>query len=454
MYRQRRKQLRRRRRRTVAGVSAAVAVIAVGLPTIAAADPVGDLLHGLGLGNSAGSGSSSGSSSSGAASGSGGGTVTPDAGNPPAYTPPLHGTEPHGQGTDAVADFTPGTSTPISGDPGQGDEEVIAGDSRGQQNGDGTYHGRVTLLYLLGTPILQVTSDPGQSNDGPFQPVQDGLDQVCSASGNQLCLTLLSQHSSSTGNSSSNSQEVLGAHVGGPGGINADVLTSHGNISDDGTSQTAHGDSGVAKANVGPLTLDALEGNSDSSASSGSSSVTQNSTVLNVAGFGLPIPAAGCDNGTANTNFTPLSPLLSMVCNASDSNGNQTDSPYGVREALTLFALVSGDSSLLKVGTAGPETHAVAPSTATTPPGGGTPPATGGTQGAVGKGGNHAGNGNGGDNGGAAGNGPAAGTAAPGIGTLAFTGADLLVLGLIGGALILGGLTLTATAGRRHRRTI
>ena len=429
----------------MAVVSAAVMVIAVGLPTLASADPVGDLLHNLGLDGSTGTGGAA-----------GGGTATPDAGNPPAYQPPLHGTEPHGQGTDAVVDLTPGTSAPITGDPTQGDEDVIVGDARGEQSSDGSYHGRTALAYLLGTPILQVTSDPGQSNDGPLQPVQDGLDQLCSASGNQLCLTLLGLHSSSTSNSSTNSSEVLGAHIGGPSGINADLLTANGNISDDGTTQTAHGDSGVAKANVGPLTLDALEGSSDSSASNGSSSVNQDSTVLNIAGTGLPIPAAGCDNGSPNTNFTPLSPLLAAVCNADDTNGSQAGGPYGVREALTLFALITGDSSLLKVGTAGPESHAVAPgSGTTTPPGGDNPGGgNGGTKGAGGKGGNNGGNGGGGNGGGAGGNGSAAGTAAPGNGSLAFTGADLFALALVGGALILGGLALTTTAGRRHRQTI
>ena len=444
MYRQRRRRLHRRRRATVAAVSVAVLAIAVGVPTIASANPVNDLLNNLGLGG-------------GGATDGGGATATPDAGSPPTYTPPLHGTEPHGQGSDAVVDLAPSTSNPYPADPTQqsGGEELIAGDSRGQQSTDGTYDGRATLLYLLGTPIIQVTSDPGQSNDGPLQPLQDGLDQVCSQSNNQLCLTVLGMHSSSTGNASTNSLEVLGAHIGGDQGINADVLTSNGNISSDATCQTAHGDSGVANANVGPLTADALEGNSDSTAcSSGSQSVNQDSTVLNLGGTGLPIPAAGCANGTPNTNFTPLNPLLSAVCNADDTNGSQTGSPYGVREALTLFALVTGDSSLLKVGTTGPENHAVAPATATPPT---SPPTTpgGGTQGAGGKGGNKGGNGGGGGggNGGGAGNGPTAGNAAAGNGQLAFTGADLLALGLVGGALILGGLALT-TAGRRHRQTV
>jgi len=420
--------------------------MAVGVPTLAAANPVGDLLNNvttsLGIGGNAGSGGAT-----------GGATASPDAGNPPSYTPPLHGTEPHGQGTDAVADLTPGTSAPLPGNPSDGDEELIVNDSRGQQNSDGTYHGRVGLLYLLGTPIIQVTSDPGQSNDGPLQPVQDALDQLCSGSGNQLCLTVLGMHSSSTSNSSTNSSEVLGAHIGGQGGINADVLTSNGNISDHGTTQTAHGDSGVGKANVGPLTVDALEGSSDSTASSSGSSVNQDSTVLNIGGTGLPIPAAGCANGTANTNFTALSPLLALTCNADDTNGSQTSGPYGVREALTLFALITGNSSLLKVSTAGPESHAVAPSTPTTP----TTPENpgGGTKGAGGKGGNNGGNGGGGNGGGAgSGNGSAAGSAANGNAELAFTGADLLALALVGGALILGGLALTATAGRRHRQTV
>lgn len=425
----------------MAVVAAAVSVAVVAVPTLASANPVNDLLHNL-LGGNSGSGGAA----------SGGATATPDAGTPPSYTPPLHGTDPHGQGSDATVDLTPGTTNPLPGDPTQGNEDVIAGDSRGQQSSDGTYHGRVTLLYLLGSPIIQVTSDPGQSNDGPLQPLQDGLDQICSASGNQLCLTVLGMHSSSTGNSSTNSFEGVGAHIGGPTGVNADVLTSNGNISSDGSCQTAHGDSSVAGANVGPLTADALQGNSDSSAcNSGSNTVHQDSTVVNLAGSGLPLPAAGCADGTANTNFTALSPLLSTVCNADDTNGSQTGAPYGVRDALDVFALITGDSALLKVAAAGPESHAVAPGGGTTTPPG-NPGGNGGTKGAGGKGGNKGGNGGGG-NGGGAGNGSAAGSAAPGNGQLAFTGADLLALALVGGALVLGGLALT-TAGRRHRQTV
>jgi hypothetical protein len=445
MYRKRRKLVRRRRRATVVAAFAAVLAMVVGVPTLASASQVDDLLNGLGVGSGAGGG---------AGSSGGGSTSAPAdtrAGVPPTYTPPLHGTSPHGQGTDAVVDLTPGSSNPISSDPSESGEDVIVGDSRGEQGTSG-YNGRVTLAYLFGQPIVQVTTNPGESKDGPLQPLQDGLDQLCDASGNQLCLTLLGMHSSSTSNSSTNSFEAVGAHIGGQDGINADVLTSNGNISDDGTCQTAHGDSSVADANVGPLTADALQGSSTSTAcNSGTQSVDQSSTVVNLGGTGLPLPTAGCDNGTPNTNFDALSPLLALVCNADDTNGSQTGAPYGVREALSVFALITGDTALIKAAAAGPESHAVAPASTTTPP---TPPGGGGgTAGAGGKGGNQGGNGSGAGDGSGAGNGSAAGSAAAGNGQLAFTGADLLALGLIGGALILGGLALT-TAGRRHRQTV
>ena len=454
MYRKRRKSLRRRRRATVVAAFAAVLTMVVGVPALASADQVGDIVNSLGLGN--GSSGSAGSTS-------GGSTSAPAdtrAGVPPTYTPPLHGTSPHGQGTDAVVDLTPDNTHPYPSDPSQSGEDVVVGDSRGEQGTSG-YQGKVTLLSLFGNPIIQVTSNPGESKDGPLQPLQDGLDQICDASSGQVCLTLLGMHSSTTSNSSTNSFEAVGAHIGGPDAVNADVLTSDGDVSDDGTCQTANGDSSVAGANVGPLTADALQGSSTSTAcNTGTQSVDQDSTVINLAGTGIPLPAAGCDNGTPNTNFDALSPLLATVCNADDTNGSQTGAPYGVREALDVFALITGDTSLLKVAAAGPESHAVAPATPTTPTNPTSPPGGGGTKGAGGKGGSKGGNdpgagGNGaGEGAGGAGNGSAADAAAAGNGQLAFTGANLLVLGLVGGALILGGLVLTTTAGRRHRQTI
>src|SRR5262249_18488511 len=203
-------------------------------------------------------------------------------------------------------------------------------------------------------------------------------------------------------------------------GLNADVLTSNGNISDDGNCQTAHGDSGVANVTAGGTDiLHALNGSSTSTAcNNGSATVDQSSQVLNLFGSDVPFPADGCQDGTPNTNFTSLSPLLAAVCNASDENGGQGSSPYGVREALTLFALITGDSALLKAGTASPESLAKAPGTSTNnpPPGGNPPSGGGGTQGAGGKGGNAGGNAGGGAGGGA---GAGAGGGAGGAGAAA-----------------------------------
>ncbi len=439
MYRKRRIKTSRRRRATALIAFAAVLVVSAGLPSLAFGEvqAVDNLLKTLGI-----------DGTSGTTDGSGSGGATDKGGTPPAYEPPLHGTNPHGQGTSAVVDITPENSNPYPGNPGDGDEELIVGDSRGEQDANGQYHGSVTLAYLLGTPIVQIQTNPGESKDGPLQPLQsDLLDEICKSSDEQLCLSVLEMHSTTNDSSSTNSFLAAGAHIGGESGINAEVLRSNGNISDDGTCQTSHGDSSVLDANVGPLTADALQGSSTSTAcNNGSQSVNQSSTVADLGGTGIPLPAEGCDDGTANVVFDALSPLLATVCNADDTNGSQTSAPYGVREALTVFALIfpDGTTSVLKATAAGPESHAVAPGGAQQPPTPTTGGGGGGTKGAGGKGGGAAGEG-GGD---------AGGEAAAGDGSLAFTGADLLFLGMVGGALILGGMALTTTAGRRHRQTV
>ena len=444
MYRQRRRKLQRRRRAAVVAAFAAVLAVVVAIPALASASGVDNVINQIGV--------------SGGSGGSSGGGDTSRAGVPPTYTPPLHGTNPHGQGTNAVVDLQPGSSNPYSGDPTQSGEEIVVGNSRGDQNSDGTYSGNVTLLYLFGNPIVQVTSDPsnnGETQHGPLQPLQTQLlDQICQSSNGQACITLLKMDSTSNSNSSTNAFELLGLHLGGESGLNADVLTSDGNISSDSTCQTSHGDANAATVTAGgnPV-LDALQSSSDSSAcAGGSSSVSQSSTTLKLGGNDVPIPDPGCPAGTPNTNFTQLDGLLEIACNADDTNGSQTSAPYGVREALALFALITGDTSVLKVSAGNSETHAVAPGGN----GGPTPGPTGGTAGAGGKGGNKGGKGGngGGGNAGANGAGAAANNAAAGNVNLAFTGADLLALAMVGGALILGGLALTTTAGRRHRQTV
>jgi hypothetical protein len=450
-YRRRRK-LQRRRRATVVAVFSAALALVVGIPTLAAADPVNDALNGLGLG-------------SGSGDYGGGGTVSPQQ-TEPTYTPPLHGTNPHGQGAGAVIDIQPSSSPPYSGDPSSDEppngEEIILGHSRGDQNEDGSYSGQVTLLWLFGNPIVQVTSKPGEDNHGPLQPLQEQLlDQVCDGSDGQLCLTILKMDSSSTSTSSTNQFQLAGASVGGEEGINANMLSSNGNISESNGCQTAHGDSNVASVSAGgnPV-VDALQSESTSDCNG---NVTQNSTTLKLGGEDVPIPDAGCPAGS-ETPFTPLSPLLAAFCNADDANGSQTGPFYGVREGLTAFALITDEESpesLAKVTTAASESQAVAPAeavtpTAPTPPAAGVAPGAGGKKGAGAEGG--PGEGAGADAGGAGadagGTGAAAAGAGPGAGELAFTGADLLALGMVGGALILGGLAMTKTAGRPHRRTV
>jgi hypothetical protein len=445
MYRQRRRKLQKRRRTAVVAAFVAVLAVVVAVPALASASGVSSVLNQVGV--SGGSGGSVGSS----------GSDSTRAGVPPTYTPPLHGTNPHGQGTNAVVDLTPGTSNPYSSDPTKSGEEVVVGNSRGDQNSDGTYSGNVTLLYLFGNPIVQVKSDPsnnGETQHGPLQPLQTQLlDAICQNSNGQACITLLKMDSTSNSNSSTNSFEALGVHLGGDQGLNADVLTSDGNISSTDTSQTSHGDSNAAKVTAGGNKVaDVLQSSSDSTANSdGTSNVSNTSTTLDLGGNPVLTPSQ-CLSGAQAV------PLLAFVCSADDTNGSQTSAPYGVREALAVFALINGDTSVLKVSGGDAESHAVAPAGTSTPTPGG--PGTGGTKGAGGKGGNKGGAGNGGNggnagaNGNGAGAGSAANNAAAGNGNLAFTGADLLTLAVIGGALILGGLALTTTAGRRHRQTV
>jgi hypothetical protein len=470
MYRYRRRsKLQRRRRAASVGVFAAVLALVVGIPTFAAADPVNDVLNGVGAG-------SGGSGSGGTA---GGGTATTQQLEPPPqpeYTPPLHGTNPHGQGTTAVIDITPQGQLPYTSDPNTSGEDLVVGSSRGEQNDTtGQYHGSVTIAFLFGEPIIQVETNPGETKSGPTAQLNQGLNELCTQSGGQLCISLLDMQSSTTSSGSTNHFEGAGVAVGGNQGIAARALTSNGNISSDGTCQTSHGDSEVAGATLGSnVAATAFQSESNSTACNNGTAPTQSNDssaiVLNQNEVLAP-----CANGTPDTVVIPLAPILQVICNADDSNGSQDSTPYGVRESLTALALFFGGGSsglsrqleppflsLIKGTTAAAESHAVAPPAQVTP--GAPPPAGvalapgggvkgGGGQGGGGQGGAGAG-GPGADAGGAGGAGAAAAAAGPGAGELAFTGADLLALGLVGGALILGGLALTTAAGRRHRQTV
>jgi len=192
MYKQRRRKLHRRRRAAVVVAFAAILALAVAIPTFASgASRVDNLLGQVGTSG----GSTSGTSGT---SGTVSGTAQPKSGVPPTYTPPLHGTDPHGQGSNAVVDIQPGTTNPYSGDPSKTGEELVVGDSRGEQGANG-YQGTVTVAWLFGNPIIQIQSGPGESKDGPLQPLQTQLlDAICTNSNGQLCLTVLGMHSSTS----------------------------------------------------------------------------------------------------------------------------------------------------------------------------------------------------------------------------------------------------------------
>ncbi|MDX6616425.1 MAG: hypothetical protein QOD60_1516 [Solirubrobacterales bacterium] len=434
---------------------AAIAVVSMSVPALASANSVDDLLNGLGLGGLSGQ-------NGGPATGGSAPSGSTKAGTPPTYVPPLHGTNPHGEGDAATVQLTPGTTNPVSGTPGL-PETIVVGSSKGEQNPDGTYHGHINIASLFGNELLSVNTTPGQTAAGPLDPLNTQLlGQICTqstAAGFPICLTVLDAHSSTNGTGSTNNFSVATAQLGqgATSLVNANAVTSNGNISQDSKCQTASGQSGVANAALLANAITAGVSNASSSSTACNDgtapSTTQSSSVINLQGAGVAIPAQGCENGTPNTNFTPLNPLLLTVCNANDTTSGQTTSPYGVREALTAFVLaLPGGSALVKATTAGPESHAVAPAATVTPPCVGANCPGSGNQGGKNNGnGNGNGTGNGNGNGGP-GSGSTSSNAGNGNGTLAFTGADLPWLAMLGLGLLGAGLAFAAMPGVRRPR--
>lgn len=401
------------------------------------------------------------------------GGPTPQAGTPPSYTPPLHGSNPHGQGTGAVVDLTPDDAEPLPYEEGGGSEDVVVGRARGEQDGD-EYHGHITILTLLGMELVPgADTNEGETDNGPLGPLNDLLDDVCAGSGDTLCLNVLDMESTTDENGSTNTFSVADVNVGTGGfGISATAVNSEGTISDDGTCQTSTGSSSVANANVlDAVTADLLDAESESQACNDGTTSTQSNegSGINILGAGVPIPATGCEDGTANTVFDPpvINVLLQSVCNADDSNGSQADEPYGVREALSAFILpVLGPNALVKATTAAGESHAVAPEGAgpacpdpanpdcpqppdcpdPSDPSCPGPDDPGDGPDGPGDGPDGPGDGPGGPAG--PGDGPSADDAPD---NLPFTGADMLPLALIGGFVVASGLAMMGLADRRRR---
>jgi len=377
----------------------------------------------------------------------------------------LHGDNPHGQGTGATVDLTPSNTLPLSGDPvggtGEDEEDIVVGRSRGEQDDNGDYHGQIVIAALFGNEIVPgVETNEGEQDSGPLGPINEELCPLNGGGSPNASLCLLAADSETTDNGSRNRFQAIGVNAGGEAGITANAVSSEGNIEEDDECQTAEGSSEVLGANVGgQLTAGAARSNSTSQAcSDGTETVDQDSEVISIADNGVPIPAPGCADGTPDSEFTPLNPLLSAVCNADDEDGTQTDSPYGVREALTVFVLnvIPDDMPLVKLTTAASESHAVAPEDVgprcpdpdnpkcdKDPPNGDPDcpdadnpecpdgPPSGGPKGP-------------GDDG------PPSAKKGPRE-ALPFTGADLGVLGLIGAIVMAAGLSLMALSDRRRR---
>jgi hypothetical protein len=448
-----------RRMTALVALSAAIAISAIAPSLASGQNVVGDLLQGLGLGDQGGA------PAAGVPGGSG-------------YQPPAHGSNPHGQGTVGTVDILPSNTLPLSEDPagGEGDdqEEVVIGRSRGEQNPDGSYHGHITIFALFGSEFVGVDTDPGETESGPFDPLQqDVLNEICAGSGGQLCLIVLKADSSTTNSGSTNSFNAVNLNLGGEEGLHVSLLESNGNIEGDSSCQTSHGDSKVIDVNAGErqpiITLG--ESSADSQACNNGPSSQQNDSRFLVLG-GNEV-AEDCASGE-EFEFTDFFPLFAFVCNADDTNGvgepvNQMGEPYGVREALTVFLglfVPNGDTvalalappeeetAFLKGTAAASESHAVAPRAPTPPV---TPVTPGVVPGAGGQAGQQAGGPEGQAEAGEGPGGPVSTEAGPGPVTrdLAFTGTDVLVLGLIGAGLVMAGLTAMRLAVRhrlRHRR--
>ncbi|MDQ3631293.1 MAG: hypothetical protein M3417_08535 [Actinomycetota bacterium] len=279
----------------------------------------------------------------------------------PTTDPPLHGTNPHGQGTVAVTDINPTNERPVGGNTDGSDagpEEVVAGRARGEQQADGSYRGRITIAALLGREVVGVDTTNGQTQNGPLQPVQTGvLDPLCNGSGQQICLSVLRADSTTTGTGSTNDFAVARAQLGGADGIGVGAAESQGTISQDANCQTSNGTTKTANVSAGGgAVANAANSSSTSRSCRGQQpQVTNTSQVLGLGGTNVPIPAPGCADGTPDT-VTGVPGLAPIVCNADTIAG-----AAGVREALDVFVLDVGGTSLTKATTAASESVSTAP---------------------------------------------------------------------------------------------
>jgi LPXTG-motif cell wall-anchored protein len=278
------------------------------------------------------------------------------------YQPPLHGDEPHGQGTLATVDVDPSEERPLAGDPSgdESNEEVVVGRARGEQQDDGSYHGHVTPVALFGNEVGAIDTEEGESSTGPLGDVNQALDELCANT--DVCVEVLDYESETTETGSNNRFVVASAEILELFGATAGE--SEGNISEDGDSQESEGSSTVVGSSLMGEPLAAVSHSSTRSEAGDNGSTQENdSFVLGL--FGDSVVSQEPDL------VIDVLGLGTIVLNADDTNGEgeeveQADDPYGVREALTVFVLPISVAQLdalvpIKVTTAASESHAVAP---------------------------------------------------------------------------------------------
>jgi hypothetical protein len=282
------------------------------------------------------------------------------------YTPPQYGTNPHGQGAVADVFLNPSSTRPYTYAPGgnssQG-QDVVVGQGRSEQQSDGSYDAHTTIVGLFGNELLGVNATQGQSNTGPLNALQTSvLNQICTSTNDLICLTVLAADTSATSSGANTHFQTVGLTSKQLAGLDVNAASSDSAITTSGSCQAASGDSQVLGVSTASgVVASAATSKTGSTACSGQTPTqTDSSSVINLGQNGLPIPAAGCADGTPNTAFTPLAPLLAIYCNADDQT--QASAPSGVREALTILGLETNTTSeILRATTAASESHAVAP---------------------------------------------------------------------------------------------
>jgi hypothetical protein len=279
------------------------------------------------------------------------------------YTPPMHGSNPHGQGTVVSSSVSPSSHRPNSYNPGgSGGEALVVGRGRSWQGRNGKYHAHTTIVALLGKELLGVNANQGQSNGGPLGSLNKALGGICKTSGGDVCLALLVADTTARQNGSHTHFEAAGVKSKDLNGLNASVGRSDSGIHRHGGCQTSYGDSSVANLSTSSGQVAGLAQSREQSTSCRGRKPQQrsSSSAVRFLGAGVPVPEKGCGNGHPNTSFNSLAPVLTTVCNA-DSHNSQASAPSGVREALAVISFGTGNNSVIRTTAAASESHAAAP---------------------------------------------------------------------------------------------